>query len=328
MTLEPTQWRINILPPSSMPAGHEVVAIAESKDFYINQTVAGDFVDLIRDAYNDYEEPEEQPDNPGLQWMIDQRNNLREQYDGVALTDEEYSRLTDRLHEMEESIMQFKKLPNSIPKFGLTEDQVKAASNPVKYHTKESWAAWKQRNVVDPELIYKIHRVAFKEAPVTDLLEHAGAMLSNDWYSPEVAKAYRNAKKLAEMAYKDMVDKAHEEAIRIDQERDLWRRVEKERVEQLCEAADETLEEFAERAAAKAAFGNPITHHHSGGGDKRFEGALEDEYEECEKMIEDARQKAWNNFARDTEQTMRKYKEGEPRNTGKTFRSWLCNYFK
>ena len=120
-----------------------------------------------------------------------------------------------------------------------------------KYHTKESWAEWQQRNIVDPKLIDKIRRVAFKEAPVTDLLEHAGAMLTGDWYSPEVATAYANAKKQAEQAYQEMLDKAHEEALDEDLRRDLKLRADKEREEALCKAADKTLQEYADIASGR-----------------------------------------------------------------------------
>lgn len=53
---------------------------------------------------------------------------------------------------------------------------------------------------------------------------------------------------------------------------DLWDRMDKAREEALCEAADKTLQEYADIAA-----GRDFTLHHSANGDKRFEGALEDE---------------------------------------------------
>lgn len=153
-----------------------------------------------------------------------------------------------------------------------------------KYHTKESWAEWQQRNIVDPKLIDKIRRVAFKEAPVTDLQDHIGAMFTLDWYSPEVATAYVKATKQAEQAYQEMLDKAHEEALDEDLRRDLKLRADKEREEALCEAADKALQEYADIAAGRAEPADvadyeefPVELHHSVNGDKRFEGALPDD---------------------------------------------------
>lgn len=57
---------------------------------------------------------------------------------------------------------------------------------------------------------------------------------------------------------------------------ELWDRMDKAREEALCEAADKTLQEYADIAADRAAAGHPFTLHHSANGDKRFEGALED----------------------------------------------------
>lgn len=64
---------------------------------------------------------------------------------------------------------------------------------------------------------------------------------------------------------------------------DLWDRMDKAREEALCEAADKTLQEYADIAAGRAEPADqadyeetPVELHHSANGDKRFEGALED----------------------------------------------------
>lgn len=162
-----------------------------------------------------------------------------------------------------------------------------------EYHTKESWAEWQQRNIVDPKLIDKIRRVAFKEAPVTDLQDHIGAMFTLDWYSPEVATAYVKATKQAEQAYQEMLDKAHEEALDEDLRRDLKLRADKEHEEAFCEAADKTLQEYADIAAGRIFIDDDNVAHVSG-----------------------------------TTETSRMVIEAAPRRTGRTFRNWLCNYFK
>ena len=162
-----------------------------------------------------------------------------------------------------------------------------------EYHTKESWAEWQQRNIVDPKLIDKIRRVAFKEAPVTDLQDHIGAMFTLDWYSPEVATAYVKATKQAEQAYQEMLDKAHEEALDEDLRRDLKLRADKEREEALCEAADKTLQEYADIAAGR-------------------------DLESTAKRLKEAREKHGTPY----------WTVEAPRRTGRTFRNWLCNYFK
>lgn len=164
-----------------------------------------------------------------------------------------------------------------------------------EYHTKESWAEWQQRNIVDPKLIDKIRRVAFKEAPVTDLQEHAGAMLTGDWYSPEVATAYANAKKQAEQAYQEMLDKAHEEALNEALHRELWARFNKDHEATLATlSAEKTIREQAVKEAAGRFFIDDDSVVHVNG----------------------------------TIETPRMVIEEAPRRTGRTFRSWLCNYFK
>lgn len=109
----------------------------------------------------------------------------------------------------------------------------------------------------------------------------------------------------------------------------LWERVDKAREEALCEAADKTLQEYADIAAgrdlestakrfeeAREEHGTPLWKvelHHSANGDKRFEGALEDDT-------------VANIYG--TVETPKMVIEAAPRRTGRTFRSWLCNYFK
>lgn len=207
---------------------------------------------------------------------------------------EEYlSSILEDVHQLEVEIMEVRKQlppPMSQRQLRALEEIPKAWAEVTgkkigdEYHTKESWAEWQQRNIVDPELIDKIRQVAFKEAPVTDLLEHAGAMLTGDWYSPEVATAYANAKKQAEQAYQEMLDKAHEEALEENLRRDLWARFDKPKEEALCKAADKTLQEYADIAAGRAEPADvadyeefPVELHYSANGDKRFEGAFPDD---------------------------------------------------
>lgn len=110
---------------------------------------------------------------------------------------------------------------------------------------------------------------------------------------------------------------------------DLWDRMDKAREEALCKAADKTLQEYADIAAgkdleaaakrfeeAREEHGTPtwkVEHHHSASGDKRFEGALEDDIVA---------------HVYGTIETPKLVIEAAPRRTGRTFRSWLCNYFK
>lgn len=216
---------------------------------------------------------------------------------------EEYlSSILEDVHQLEEEIMEIRKQlppPMSQRQLRALEEIPKAWAEVTgkkigdKYHTKESWAEWQQRNIVDPKLIDKIRRVAFKEAPVTDLLEHAGAMLTGDWYSPEVATAYAHAKKQAEQAYQEMLEKAHEEALDEDLRRDLKFRADKEREEALCQLADKTLQEYADIAAGSIFIDDNNVAHVNG-----------------------------------TIETPRMVIEAAPRRTGRTFRNWLCNYFK
>ncbi|WAX12651.1 hypothetical protein EC99P1_00059 [Enterococcus phage EC99P1] len=135
------------------------------------------------------------------------------------------------------------------------------------------------------------------------LLEEANKILNSDekhLYRTELDEAERKLAWAGRIINQRFVDNTREEA--------------------LCEAGDKTLQEYADIAAGRAEPADvadyeefPVELHHSANGDKRFEGALEDDTVAhiC-----------------GTVETPKMVIEEAPRRTGKMFRSWLCKYFK
>lgn len=135
------------------------------------------------------------------------------------------------------------------------------------------------------------------------LLEEANKILNSDekhLYRTELDEAERKLAWAGRIINQRFVDNTREEA--------------------LCEAGDKTLQEYADIAAGRAEPADvadyeefPVELHHSANGDKRFEGALEDDTVA---------------LICGTVETPKMVIEEAPRRTGKMFRSWLCKYFK
>lgn len=107
---------------------------------------------------------------------------------------------------------------------------------------------------------------------------------------------------------------------------EVWAEVtgNKPKEEALCEAADKTLQEYADIAAGRDLESTA----------KRFEEAREEHGTPLWKVDKDRAARGIfiddDNVAHvnGTIETPRMVIEAAPRRTGRTFRSWLCNYFK
>lgn len=111
---------------------------------------------------------------------------------------------------------------------------------------------------------------------VEKLLNEANKILNSDekhLYLTELEEAERKLDRARQIIKQGIVDKAREEA--------------------LCEAADKTIQEYADRSARGIFIDEDNVAHVNG-----------------------------------TIETPRMVIEAAPRRTGRTFRSWLCNYFK
>ena len=120
------------------------------------------------------------------------------------------------------------------------------------------------------------------------------------------------------------IGNTREEALNEALHRELWNRFDKPKEEALCEAADKTLQEYADIAAGRDLESTA----------KRFEEAREEHGTPTWKVDKD--RPVGGIFIDDdnvahvngTIETPRMVIEAAPRRTGRTFRSWLHNYFK
>lgn len=112
---------------------------------------------------------------------------------------------------------------------------------------------------------------------------------------------------------------SHRQRKAIEEIPEVWAEVigKKPKEEAPCDAAGRDLQSTAKRfEEAREEHGTPswkVEHHHSASGDKRFEGALEDDTVA---------------HVYGTIETPKMVIEEAPIRTGRTFRSWLCNHFK
>lgn len=178
---------------------------------------------------------------------------------------EEYlSSILADVHQLEEEIMEAKKhLPPP-----MSQRQLRAIEEIPK-----AWAEVNGKKTV---------RKVAPPNKARKLLEEADKILNSEeehLYRTELDEAERKLAEVGRIINQRFVDKAHEEALIMnywhDRAEEYYahrRAVEKQKEEELCKAADKTLQEYAEIAAGK-----DFTIHHSGGADKRFEGALEDD---------------------------------------------------
>lgn len=131
---------------------------------------------------------------------------------------------------------------------------------------------------------------------VEKLLNEANEILNSDekhLYLTELEEAERKLDRARHIINQRVVDKAHEEALNEAFHQDLWVRFDKQKEEALCEAADKTLQEYADIAAGRIFNDEDNVAHVNG-----------------------------------TIETPRMVIEAAPRRTGRMFKSWLCNYFK
>lgn len=199
---------------------------------------------------------------------------------------------SEAMKDITEAVERLKKLPSDIIEYSLLPCHVETIIRNYDCLVEEDDQLWVERNIISPDMLDNIRDHAFKKVGRIAVCDMHCKMLSNGFYSSKVAKTYMEYTKRMNEEYQEMLDKAHEEALNEALHRDLWARFDKPKEEALCEAADKTLQEYADIAAgkdleatakrfekAREEHGTPswkVEHHHSGGGDKRFEGALED----------------------------------------------------
>lgn len=204
----------------------------------------------------------------------------------------------EAMKDITEAVERLKKLPSDIVEYSLSPYHVETIIRNYDCLVEEDDQLWIERNIISPDMLDNIRDHAFKKVGRIAVCDMHCKMLSNGFYSPKVAKTYREYTMRMNEEYREMLDKAHEEALNEALHRDLWARFDKPKEE------------------AREEHGTPygkIEHHHSAGGDKRFEGALEDDTVA---------------HVYGTIETPKFVIEAAPRRTGRTFRSWLCNYFK
>lgn len=199
----------------------------------------------------------------------------------------------EAMKDITEAIERLKKLPSDIVEYGLLPCHVGTIIQNYDCLVEEDDQLWIERNIISQDTLESIRAHAFKEVGRIAVVDMQCKVLSNGFYSSKVAKTYTEYTKRMNEEYREMLDKAHEEAIRIDQERDLWQKLEEIHEEHLCEAADETLQEYADIAAGRIFIDDDNVAHVHG-----------------------------------TIETPRMVIEAAPRRTGRMFRNWLCNYFK
>ncbi|WAX15583.1 hypothetical protein EG103P2_00018 [Enterococcus phage EG103P2] len=150
---------------------------------------------------------------------------------------------------------------------------------------------------------------------VEKLLNEANKILNSDekhLYLTELDKAERKLSRARRIINQRVVDKAHEEALNEALHRDLWARFDKPKEEALCEATEKDLESTAKRfEEAREEHGTPVWKVDK---DSPVGGIFidKDNVAHVKGMIE----------------TSRMVIVEAPRRTGRTFRNWLCNYFK
>lgn len=162
---------------------------------------------------------------------------------------------------------------------------------------------------------------------VEKLLNEANKILNSDekhLYLTELNEAERKLARARRIINQRVVDKAHEEALNEAFHRDLWARFDKPKEEALCKAADKTLQEYADIATEKDLESTA----------KRFEEAREEHGTPLWKVDKDS---PVGGIFIDGDNVAHVHGivvapkmviEEAPRKTGRTFRNWLCNYFK
>lgn len=192
-----------------------------------------------------------------------------------------------------EAVERLKKLPSDIVEYGLLPCHVETIIQNYDCLVEEDDQLWIERNIISPDTLESIREHAFKKVGRIAVVDLHCKMLSKGFYSSKVAKTYMEYTKRMNEEYREMLDKAHEEALDEDLRRDLKLRADKEREEALCQLADKTLQEYADIAAGRIFIDDDNVAHVNG-----------------------------------TIETPRMVIEAAPRRTGRTFRNWMCNYFK
>lgn len=199
----------------------------------------------------------------------------------------------EAMKDITEAIERLKKLPSDIIEYSLLPCHVETIIKNYDCLVEEDDQLWIERNIVSQDTLDTIRAHAFKEVGRIAVCDMQCKVLSNGFYSSKVAKTYMEYTKRMNEEYRETLDKAHEEALNEALHWDLWARFDKPKEEALCEAADETLQEYADIAAGRIFIDDDNVAHVNG-----------------------------------TIETPRMVIEAAPRRTGRTFRNWLCNYFK
>lgn len=199
----------------------------------------------------------------------------------------------EAMKDITEAVERLKKLPSDIAEYSLLPCHVETIIQNYDCLVEEDDQLWIERNIISPDTLESIRDHAFKKVGRIAVVDLHCKMLSKVFYSSKVAKTYMEYTKRMNEEYREMLDKAHGEALNEDIRRDLKLRADKERKEALCQLADKTLQEYADIAAGRIFIDDDNVAHVNG-----------------------------------TIETPRMVIEAAPRRTGRTFRSWLCNYFK
>lgn len=227
--LIPGAWRVNIVSKGFLPEGcHGVVAKADSNDFYIEEHLAGDFLDRLHDTYIQYEPADEEFDVTGLEFkmgddsiaqvtgveafdsLIGRLNNRWRTFGG--LVNEHY--LTDtRVEEFRNKINEAKEwMKEAAGHEDFNKDHAKIYAESLEHLAEPDNKLWADRNLVDQNVIDDIERVELMEASRHLIIEHASKMLTSGYYSSDVSQAYRDARKKFKEQRQEILDqKAAEE---------------------------------------------------------------------------------------------------------------------
>lgn len=155
----------------------------------------------------------------------------------------------EAMKDITEAVERLKKLPSDIVKYGLLPCHVETIIHNYDCLVEEDDQLWIERNIISQDTLESIRAHAFKEVGRIAVVDMQCKVLSNGFYSSKVAKTYMEYTKRMNEEYREMLDKAHEEALNEALHRDLWARFDKPKEEALCEAADKTLQKYADRAA-------------------------------------------------------------------------------
>lgn len=153
----------------------------------------------------------------------------------------------EAMKDITEAVERLKKLPSDIVKYGLLPCHVETIIHNYDCLVEEDDQLWIERNIISQDTLESIRAHAFKEVGRIAVVDMQCKVLSNGFYSSKVAKTYMEYTKRMNEEYREMLDKAHEEALNEALHRDLWARFDKPKEEALCEATEKDLESTAKR---------------------------------------------------------------------------------